>query len=88
MQEYQFWAMMGGFVAILVFLWKISSDNRKADEARHRDIQTLRAEMNNMRFDLSAEIRNLAERLARMEGRQEERDVTPRGTKKEDPVAA
>jgi len=64
MQDYQFWAMVGGIIANLGFLWKIWSDSRK-------DTQVLRSDMNQMHLDLS-------QRLGRMEGRQEERDSSSR----------
>jgi len=73
MQDFQFWTIVGGLLALGVsnfaFLWKISSDNRKADAVRHKEVQgfmnDLRREMNEMYLDLS-------QRLARLEGRQKE----------------
>jgi len=80
MQDYQFLTIVIGFatlfvgiVAVFALLWKISSDNRKAATARHKEAQDLRKEMYQMQSVLSHEIRAVGECVARIEGRLDEK---------------
>ncbi len=82
MEDYQFYMIVGSVIAIglaiIAFLWKISSDYRKADAARHKEVQgfmnDLRMEMHQMRIDLSEDIHELGERVVRVEGRLDEKE--------------
>ena len=77
MHDYQFWTLVGlvsaNTIALFAFLWKISSDNRKSDAARHKEMEVLRKDMHQMEIRLSKDIRDVDERVAGIAGRLDER---------------